>query len=110
MNKVTLQGIMDKVKGATYTLLPSGRTTVCELTMENGFTIKGYSGVVDIKMYNKFLGEKHAYDDAINNIWPFEGYLLAQKMHDERQKADAACRGAFPQPPRPTVVMAEITG
>ena len=35
-NKVTLNDILDKVKGATYTLLPNGRTTICQLMLENG--------------------------------------------------------------------------
>jgi len=80
-NTVTLQGIMDKVKGATYTLLPDGRTTVCQLTMENGFTINGESACVDAANYNQFLGEKYAYEAAISRVWPFEGYLLAEKLN-----------------------------
>lgn len=74
----TLQGIRDKIKGATYTLLPNGRTTICQLTMENGFTIEGSSACVNAANYNQHLGEKYAYEDALNNIWKFEGYLLAE--------------------------------
>lgn len=80
--KETMQGILDKIKGATYTLLPNGRTTICQLTMENGFTIEGSSACVDAAEYNQFLGEKYAYEDALNNVWKFEGYLLAEKMHE----------------------------
>lgn len=76
---VTLQGILDKVKGASYTLLPNGRTTICQLTLENGFTVEGSSACVDAANYNQHLGEKYAYEDALNNIWKFEGYLLAEK-------------------------------
>lgn len=78
---VTMQGALDKIKNVTYTLLPNGRTTVCQLTMENGFSIDGYSACVDAANYNQHLGEKYAYEDAVNNIWKFEGYLLAEKMH-----------------------------
>lgn len=77
---VTMQGILDKVKGATYTLLPNGRTTICQLTMANGFTVEGSSACVDIAKYNQALGEKYAYEDALNNVWKFEGYLLAESI------------------------------
>jgi hypothetical protein len=80
--KVTMQGILDKIQGATYTLLPNGRTTICQLTMANGFTIEGSSACVDAGEYNQFLGEKYAYEDALSNVWKFEGYLLAERLHE----------------------------
>lgn len=81
MNKtVTMQGILDKVKSATYTLLPNKRTTICQLTLENGFTVEGKSACVHIDNYNQALGEKYAYEDALNKIWAFEGYLLAEQL------------------------------
>ena len=36
--KVTLEGIKAKIKGETYLVLPDGRTTVCQLTMESTAT------------------------------------------------------------------------
>lgn len=81
--KVTMQGILDKIQGATYTLLPNGRTTICQLTLQNGFTVEGSSSCVDITEYNQHLGEKYAYEDAVNNIWKLEGYLLAEDMYLE---------------------------
>jgi len=77
---VTMQGILDKIKKATYTLLPDGRTTVCQLTLENGFTVNGISACVSAATYNQHLGEKYAYEDALSKVWPFEGYLLAEKL------------------------------
>lgn len=84
---VTLQGIRDKIKSATYTLLPNSRTTVCQLTMENGFTIEGQSACVSLLTYNRALGEKYAYEDALSNIWKFEGYLLAERLFQAPKNA-----------------------
>lgn len=84
MTTVTLQGILDKIKSATYTLLPNGRTTVCQLTLENGFTVEGDSACVSAANYNKFLGEKYAYEKALSNCWQFEGYLLAEKIYQSQ--------------------------
>jgi hypothetical protein len=76
---VSLADIQAKVKKTTYTVLPDGKTTVCQLHMENGYTINGYSACVDPAKYNQALGEKYSYEDAINNAWPLEGYLLAEQ-------------------------------
>lgn len=78
---VTLNDIQDKIKQTTYTVLPDGKTTVCQLHMENGYTINGHSACVDPANYNRALGEKYAYEDAINKAWPLEGYLLAEELH-----------------------------
>ena len=80
--KVTLDGIKAKIKGETYLVLPDGRTTLCILTMENGYTIKGLSACVDASEFNLDIGRKFAFEDAINQIWPLEGYLLAERMHN----------------------------
>lgn len=79
-NKVTEQDLINKVKGITYTLLPNKRTTICQLTLENGFTVEGKSACVSIENYNQELGEKFAYEDAIRQLWQLEGYLLAEEL------------------------------
>ena len=76
---VSLQDIQAKVKKTTYTVLPDTTTTVCQLHMENGYVILGTSACVDPLKFNKALGEKYAYEDAINKAWPLEGYLLAEE-------------------------------
>jgi hypothetical protein len=82
--KVTLDGIKAKIKGETYLVLPDGRTTICQLTLENGYTINGYSACVDPAEFNRDLGRKYAFEDALRQIWPLEGYLLAEKMYKDK--------------------------
>lgn len=83
---VTLADIQAKVKKTTYTILPDTTTTVCQLYMENGYVILGTSACVDKAKFNQALGEKYAYEDAMNKAWPLEGYLLAQEIF-QRGKA-----------------------
>lgn len=83
--KVTLDGIKAKIKGETYLVLPNGRTTVCQLTLENGYTVEGYSACVDPAEFDLSLGRKYAFEAAMAKIWPLEGYLLAEKIHKENQ-------------------------
>jgi len=78
-SRVSLNEIQDKVKQTVYTVLPDTTTTVCQLFMENGYVVIGTSACVDPANYNQALGEKYAYEDALNKAWPLEGYLLAQE-------------------------------
>ena len=77
---VSLPDILAKVKKSTYTILPDTTTTVCQLHMENGYVVLGTSACVDPAKFNKALGEKYADEDAINKVWPLEGYLLAEEI------------------------------
>lgn len=86
--RVTLDGMQSKVKATSFTRLPDTTTTVCQLTLENGYTVLGTSACVDPTQYNQALGEKYAYEDAINKMWPLEGYLLAeQRFQATKEKA-----------------------
>jgi hypothetical protein len=80
--KVNMTDMMAKIKDTTYTLLPNGRTTICQITLENGFTVEGSSACVTKSEYNQALGEKYSFEKAIDNLWELEGYLLAQKRHE----------------------------
>lgn len=77
--KVQLSDMMAKIKETTYTLLPNGRTTICQITLENGFTVEGSSACVVKSEYNQGLGEKYSFEKAIDELWKIEGYLLAEK-------------------------------
>lgn len=51
------------------------------LTMENGFAITGKpSASVSPENDDKEIGEKIAIDNAMNETWGYEGYLLAENL------------------------------
>jgi hypothetical protein len=80
---VSITDIENKIKQVVFSVLPDTTTTICQLFMENGYVILGTSACVDKTKYNKALGDKYAYEDAINKAWPLEGYLLAQQLFEE---------------------------
>jgi cell division protein YceG involved in septum cleavage len=84
--KVTIEQIKAKIKNEVYLVLPNGRTTVCQLTLENGYTVEGYSACVDSAEFDLNMGRKISFEDAMEKIWPLEGYLLAEKMHFNREE------------------------
>lgn len=77
---VTMEYMLSKVKKTVYTVLPDTTTTICQLFIENGYVIIGMSACVDKTKYNQALGEKYSFEDAINKMWPLEGYLLAEEL------------------------------
>ena len=81
--KVTREYLGMRIASADYVVMPDGRTTVCQLTMQNGFTVRGESSCVSAENFNKALGEKYAYEKAFDAAWAFEGYLLAELRHRE---------------------------
>lgn len=78
---VTMGGILAKIKKAEYLILPDGRTTLCMLTLENGYTLRGESSCVSIDNFNVALGEKYAYQNAVEKVWALEGYLLTERLY-----------------------------
>jgi hypothetical protein len=85
VNKVTIEQIEGKIVGETYTVLPSGKVVVCELTLENGFSVRGEAAVVDRTNFNGEIGMKISKEDAVRKIWQLEGYLLQEKLYQENK-------------------------
>jgi hypothetical protein len=54
--------------------------SICILVMENGFTVIGKAAPASAENFNAELGKKFAYEDAIRQLWPLEGYLLRSQM------------------------------
>lgn len=55
--------------------------TICVLVLKNGFTVTGESACASPENFDAELGRKIARAAAINKVWPLEGYLLKQMLH-----------------------------
>lgn len=84
---LTQEDINAKIKDAKFTVLEDGRTTICNLYLENGFTVRGESACVSKENFNKSIGEQIAFENAKEKVWELEGYLLAENIY--RSKAQA---------------------
>lgn len=67
-----------------------GLLTICVLLLRNGFTVLGKSACASPENFDAELGRKIARADAVNQIWPLEGYLLKQRLYLNAQMATAA--------------------
>lgn len=78
--RVTMEMVNEQIVGETYTVLPSGRVIVCELTLKNGFTVRGESAVVFIENNVPQTGREIARKKAADQIWQLLGYELRTKL------------------------------
>jgi len=81
-NKLSMGNILETVLRTDYWRLGDTTTTVCQLTLKNGFTVVGTSACIDPLEFNKTVGEKVAWDNALEKVWELEGYLLQQRRHE----------------------------
>ena len=81
-NSVTPEGLQDVIAGEQYYVFPGTTLTICCLTLKNGFTVTGESACADPDNFNRATGEYYAKKQAMNKIWPLEGYLLRQRLYD----------------------------
>lgn len=80
--RITPDVLKSKVSSFEFHRL-SDTMTVCNLQTVNGFNVIGKSACADPANYNKEIGEKVAFDDAFNQLWALEGYLLREKISEE---------------------------
>lgn len=62
---------------------PLSLLTICILVMENGFTVIGKSATASPENFDAEKGRTFAYDDAIKQLWPLEGYALRERLSAE---------------------------
>lgn len=72
-----------------------GKLTHCMITLPSGFIVTGESSCVDPAEYNKALGEKYEKDRAIQMLYMFEGYTLANELYEQRERANPIVDMAF---------------
>lgn len=77
--KVTKEGIEARIKGTSYMVLPDSTVTICNIKLENGYSVRGESACVDPRNFNMEIGRQLAYRDAFGKLWALEGYLLAER-------------------------------
>lgn len=67
-----------------YYVFPGSQLTVCCLTLKNGFTVTGESACASPENFDAELGRKIARGNARDKIWALEGYLLRQRLSEEK--------------------------
>ena len=80
MTIVTREMIGAAIASEDYHVFPGTTVTVAALTLRNGFVVVGKSASASPENFDAEIGRKIARDDARNQIWALEGYLLREKL------------------------------
>jgi Phage protein (N4 Gp49/phage Sf6 gene 66) family len=80
-HRVTLDSMLMRIEKEEF-IHPEAipHMTICVLLIDNGFAFVGKSAPADPGNFNEELGRKFAKEDAIRQMWGYEGYLLAEKL------------------------------
>ena len=81
---VTLDEVQRAIVGETYTRLPSGKVMICELTIDNGFTVRGESCVVNAANFDELTARKKSREAASAKVWELLGFRLQEQIFSER--------------------------
>lgn len=82
--RVTIERINSKIRDVDYLVWPGTTMTLCLLTLVNGFSVLGKSAAASPENFDEEIGKKVARQDAINQMWPLEGYLLKEELLNGR--------------------------
>lgn len=85
--RVNLDEMTKKIVNTVY--YKHDHLTICVVEMENGFFLVGQSAPASIENFDEDIGCELAYEDCIKQLWRLEGYILKQKLHDERKAEEA---------------------
>lgn len=83
-NRVTPGQIDSVILTEQFYVFPGTTLTVCAMTLKNGYVVTGESAAADPENFNKEIGEKIARENARNKIWSLEGYLVRQRLYEQR--------------------------
>ncbi|MGH8073661.1 MAG: Gp49 family protein [Lysobacter sp.] len=68
MSGPNIDDALAAIKTVKYVVLPDGRTTVCQLVMDNGFTVTGQSVCAPSTEFNQSRGEAYAFEQARDRV------------------------------------------
>lgn len=86
--RITPEHVDRIIRSETFTVLPVGKTVICELTLWNGFTVRGESSVVSKENFDEAIGKIMSRGRARQKIWELEGYLLQQRLFEQATATD----------------------
>jgi len=85
--KVTQEQVNEAIAKTEY-FKAGEKTTICVLTLKDGFEIIGTANTVDPKNYDIEIGSKYAKEDAMDKVWQHLGSILQYKKDTLRKLTD----------------------
>ena len=81
--------IDEVIRDEAYYVFPGTTTTICRLTLTNGYSTIGESAAVSLENFDEEIGRKVARDNARDKVWALEGYRLKQKLYEATAETES---------------------
>ena len=79
--KITQEDVDNSIiKEEYFRLGEDSTTTVCQLTLYNGFTVRAESSCVSPKNFDEEIGRSIALNEAKQKVWPYLGFKLMDNL------------------------------
>jgi hypothetical protein len=79
--RVTPAMMERRIRDVSYHVLPGTTVTICSITLDNGFSVRGEAACVDPRNFNADIGRTIAYKNAFEKLWPLFGFLVAEMRY-----------------------------
>lgn len=87
-NSVTIEQLNKLMDDSTKEFAYFDNTmTIAVVKLPCGFKVTGQSSCVDPANFDKVKGENYALENVKSKLWELEGYLLANRLHDEKVRS-----------------------
>jgi len=60
------------------------KTTVCMITLPNGFDVTGFASCVDMEEFDEAIGREIAQREVLDKISNIQAYLLTEKLYENK--------------------------
>ena len=84
--RLTADDLQALIVDVDYHVFPGTTLTVCCITLKNGFNVTGESACASPEFFDAEAGQDLARKKAFEKIWALEGYLLRQRLYEQRQQ------------------------
>lgn len=84
--RVTPSDVDAHIVSEQYHVFPGSTTTVCLLTLRNGFGVVGSSACAAGQNFDKEVGQVISRRAARELIWPLLGYALRNQLEDAKNQ------------------------
>lgn len=81
-DRVTPQEVEEAIAEVKHVKIGK-KITVCHLTLKDGHEVIGMSGVVNPENFDAEIGNRVAYDKALDSVWKHMGSILQDRLADE---------------------------
>ena len=78
--RLTPAHIDQAIVSEAFHVFPGTTTTICALTLRNGFVVLGEAACASPENFDAEIGQRIARENARAKIWALEGYLLREKL------------------------------